>query len=257
MSYFSKKRTLTALIPATVIAMMMSNPAMAQESEGESGVYVSLSGGAEFFTDSDFVGIQNPEAGVPGAAGAPAAVNVDFETGYNIRGAIGYEFSRGFISFLKPSVELEVGYAEADVSSGVFNGGDQSFGGDINVVTVQANYNSDIILSDNQKIIPYFGGGLGIGVVDTNIVYFPNNGIATAPTFGVFGSSTQFTTNSRIGLKARVSEKFDIFAEGRYTRVSSGDFERRFVAGGADGFSADVSGDTDTFSLGIGLRARF
>jgi len=257
MSYFSKKPTLTAVIPATFIAIMMSTPAMAQESEDESGVYVSLSGGVEFFTDSDFLGIQNPEAGVPGAAGAPAVVDVDFETGYNIRGAIGYEFSRGFISFLKPSVELEVGYAEADVSSGVFNGGNQSFGGDINVVTVQANYNSDIIFSDKQKITPYFGGGLGIGVVDTNIVYFPNNGIATAPTFGVFGTSTQFSINNRIGLKAKVSDNIDIFAEGRYTRISSGDFERRFIAGGADGFSADVSSDTDTFSLGIGLRSRF
>lgn len=256
MSYFSKKHALTTIIPASFMAIMMGSPAMAQDSD-DSGVYVSVSGGAEFFNDGEFFGIQNPEAGVPGAAGAPAAVEVDFDTGYNIRGAIGYEFSRGFISFLKPSVELEVGYAQADVSSGAFNGGNQVFGGDIDVVTVQANYNSDIILSDNQKIIPYFGGGLGIGVVDSNIVYFPNNGVATAPTFGVFGSSTQFTTNSRIGLKARVSDNFDIFAEGRYTRTSSGDFERRFVAGGADGFSADVSGDTDTFSLGLGLRARF
>lgn len=257
MPHFSKKRAFAAAIPASIIAMMMGTPAMAQESEDESGVYVSVSGGAEFFTDSNFIGIQNPEAGVPGAAGVPAAVDVDFDTGYNIRGAIGYEFSRGFISFLKPSVELEVGYAEADVSGGAFNGGDQTFGGDINVVTIQANYNNDIILSDNQKIIPYFGGGLGIGIVDSNIVYFPNNGVATGPTFGVFGTSTQFSTNSRIGLKARVSDNIDIFAEGRYTRVSSGDFERRFIGGGADGFNADVSSDTDTFSLGIGLRKRF
>ncbi len=257
MSYFSKKRSLTVAIPVSFIALMMSTPAMAQDDTEDSGFYVSLSGGVEFFTDSEFIGVQNPDAGVPGTSGSPAVVDVDFDTGYNIRGAVGYEFSRGFISFLKPSVELEVGYAQADVSSGVFNGGNQSFGGDIDVVTIQANYNSDIIFTDNQKIIPYFGGGLGIGIVDSNIVYFPNNGVATDPTFGVFGSSTQFSTNNRIGLKARVSKNFDIFAEGRYTRISSGDFERRFIAGGADGFNADVSSDTDTFSLGLGLRKRF
>ncbi len=256
MSYLSKKRAF-AVIPASFIAIMMSTSAMAQQSEDEGGVYVSVAGGFEFFTDSEFVGVQNPDMGVPGMAGAPAVADVDFDTGYNIRGAIGYEFSRGFVSFLKPSIELELGYAEADVGGGVFNGGNQIFDGDINVVTVQANYNSDIIFSDNQKITPYFGGGLGIGVVDSNIVYFPNNGVATAATFGIFGSSTQFSTNSRIGLKAKLSDNFDIFAEGRYTRISSGDFERRFVAGGANGFNADVSGDVDTFSLGIGLRTRF
>lgn len=248
---------LTQFLCGAVFTSVMVSPAFAQEEQDDSGVYVSLSGGAEFFIDTEFLGVQSPDLGVPGAAGSPAIANVDFDTGYNIRGAIGYKFSRGIISFLKPSVELEIGYAEADVGSGAFNGGNQSFGGDINVLTIQANYNNDIIFSEKQPITPYFGGGLGIGVVDTDIVYFPNNGVATAPVFGVFGSSTDFVTNSRIGLKAKISSRFDIFAEGRYTRVSRGEFERRFIAGGADGFNADVSGDTDTLSLGLGLRARF
>lgn len=247
-------------ITVIAISSVIPSAVFGQEVEREDsdrGIYVSLSGGAEFFNDGDFIGIQQPEAGVPGAVGAPANVQIDYQTGYNLRGAIGYKFGRGFISFLRPSVEIEVGYAEADVSSGAFNGGNQTFGGDINVVTVQANYNNDIIFSDNQNITPYFGGGLGIGIVDSDIVYFPNNGVATTPTFGVFGSSTDFATNSRIGLKARLNERLDVFIEGRYTRVSNGDFERRFVAGGADGFSAAVDGDTDSLSLGIGLKARF
>lgn len=252
MKYINKFLSLAILSAAFITA-----PAYAQDSSDDSDVYVSLSGGAEFFTDSDFIGLQAPEAGVPGAAGAPANVDVDFDTGYNIRGALGYKFSNGFISFLKPSVELEFGYADASVGSGIFNGGDQSFSGDINVFTIQANYNNDIIFSKNQPVTPYIGGGIGIGIVDTNILYFPNNGIATAPVFGVFGSSTDFVTNTRIGLKADISDGLDIFLEGRYTRVSSGEFERRFVAGGADGFSADVSGDTDTFSVGLGIRKRF
>ena len=252
-----KKRAIAAITPISFIALMVSTPAMAQDSKDDSGVYVSLSGGAEFISDIEFTGIQNPDSGVPGVAGAPAAVDVDFDTGYNIRGAIGYKFSNGFISFLKPSVELEVGYSEADVNSGVFNGGDQTFGGDINVVTIQANYNNDIIISKKQPITPYIGGGIGIGIVDANIVYFPNNGIATAPTFGVFGTSTDFVTNSRIGLKAKISDSLDVFAEGRYTRVSRGDFDRRFIDAGADGFNAGVGGDTDSFSLGLGIRTRF
>ena len=265
----------TKTLSAVFLCSIMLAPAYAQEGDAnneeervedgnpdrgpyaDSGVYVTLSGGAEFFQDSNFFGIQQPDANVPGVTGAPAFVNVDYDTGYNVRGGIGYKLSRGFIGFLIPSFELEVGYAEADVGSGDFNGGNQIFIGDINVTTIQFNYNSDLIFKDGQKIIPYFGGGLGVGIVDTNIAYFPNNGIATAPTFDIEGSSTDFVVNNRLGVKTKLSKNLDIFLEGRYTRVSSGDFERRFVGGGADGFNAALEGDTDSFSLGLGLKARF
>lgn len=244
------QKTLAAAIVSTVVL----SPAYAQES----GPYVTVNGGVELQSGGDFIGIQAPVAGAAGVAGAPANVEVDFDTGFNIRGAVGYEFKKGFISFLKPSVEVEVGYSENDISSGAFNGGDQSFSGDTSLLTIQLNYNNDIIFSKNQKVTPYIGGGIGIGIVDANILYFPNNGVATAPIVGVFGSSTNFSSNNRIGLKTKLSDGFDIFAEGRYTRVSSGDFERVFLSNApAPGFNADVSGDTDTFSLGIGLRARF
>lgn len=234
-----------------------TNEEVADDVDVKSGVYVSLSGGLEFFSDTDLFGIQQPEAGVPGFSGEPAFVDVDFDTGYNVRGAIGYKLPKGFVGFIIPSVELEVGYAEADVGSGDFNGGNQSFSGDVNVTTIQFNYTSELIFNDRQKIIPYFGGGLGVGIVDANFAYFPNNGIATSPTFDIDGTSTNFVTNSRIGVKTQVSDNLDIFLEGRYTRVSTGDFERRFVAGGADGFSTDLRGNTTSLSLGLGLKARF
>ncbi|GAB5487083.1 MAG: hypothetical protein Pars2KO_06530 [Parasphingorhabdus sp.] len=236
--------------------LLMSVPALAQ-SEREEGFYLSASGGAEFFNDSDFVGTQNPDAGVPGVAGAPANVSVDYDTGFAIKGAIGYQFKEGLISFLKPRAELEVSYTEADVGGGSFNGGNQSFSGDINRLTVTGALYNDIVWSPNQKVIPYFGSGIGIGVVDTNINYFPNNGVATAPTFGVRGDPTGLVTFSAIGATAKVSKNFDIFAEGRYTKVYRRDFERRFIAGGNDGFSADLRDDTESFGVGIGLRTRF
>ncbi len=243
---------LTALIAVT-------SPAMAQnqDSNDDSGIYVSVSGGAEFFNDSDFIGIQDPGPGVPGVAGAPANVEVDYDTGFSLRGAIGYEFKKGIVSFLKPRVELEAGYSEADVSSGSFNGGSQIFSGGLDVFTAQASLYSDIIWKDNQKIVPYFGSGIGIGVVDANVSYFPNNGIATEPTFGVFNSSTDLTTHSSLGLTFKLNERFNLFTEARYTKIYRDDFERTFVAGGASGFSADLSDDTETFGIGLGVRAKF
>lgn len=260
MPYFQK--TIATLIPV----VMFLSPAYAQEAEYEeieeakksdSGIYVSVSAAAAFFSDANFFGIQNPDAGVPGIPLEPAFIDVDFDTGYNVRGAIGYEFSEGFIPNFKPSLEVEFGYSEADVNSGTFNGGDQSFSGDTAVYTIQLNYNNDIILSPNQSVTPYIGGGIGVAVVDNNIAYFPNNGVVTSPTFGVFGNRTEFVSTSRVGLKTKLSNGFDIFLEGRYTQVSQSDFERRFIANGSDGFNANVESDTDIFALGIGMRSRF
>jgi opacity protein-like surface antigen len=239
-------------------SLAMAGQAQAQtENERKEGFYLSATVGADFLNDSDFVGTQNPDPGVPGVAGAPANVNVGYDTGFAIRGAVGYQLKQGLISFLKPRFELEVGYAESDVSGGSFNGGNQNFGGDLNKLTVTAATYSDIVWSANQKIVPYFGSGIGIGVVDANISYFPNDGVATAPTFGVQGSRTSLVTFNAIGATVKASDKFDIFAEGRYTNVRRRNFDRRFIAGGADGFNALVRDDTESFGVGIGVRAKF
>ncbi|MEP3225032.1 MAG: hypothetical protein ABJO01_03580 [Parasphingorhabdus sp.] len=227
------------------------------ENDRKEGFYLSASAAAEFLNDSDFAGTQSPAAGVPGVAGAPANVNVEYDTGFAIRGAIGYQFKNGLIPFLKPRAEVEVSYAEADVDGGAFNAGNQSFGGNINRFTATAALYNDIVWSPNQKVIPYFGSGIGIGVVDADINYFPNNGIATAPTFAVDGNPTGLVTFNAVGATVKASKRFDIFAEGRYTKVYRRDFTRNFVAGGNTGFNANLRDDTESFGIGLGVRAKF
>ncbi len=255
------KNILTSIgIASIVTSFALAAPAQAQaqaEDERKDGFYLSATAGADFLNDSDFVGTQNPDVGVPGTAGAPANVNVGYDTGFAIRGAVGYRLKKGLVSFLKPRFELEVGYSEADVSGGNFNGGNQNFSGDLSKLTVTAAAYNDIVWSPNQKIIPYFGSGIGIGVVDANINYFPNNGVATAPTFGVRGNPTGLVTFNAIGATVKASEAFDIFAEGRYTNVRRRNFDRRFIAGGADGSNARLRDDTESFGVGIGVRAKF
>lgn len=255
--YRKHKLPTTALI-GVIASLVIAGQAQAQTENGrKEGFYLSATAGADFLNDSDFSGTQNPEPGVPGVAGAPADVNVGYDTGFAIRGAVGYKLKQGLISFLKPRFELEVGYSESDVSGGSFNGGSQSFGGDLSKLTVTAAAYSDIVWSANQQVTPYFGSGIGIGVVDADINYFPNNGVATAPTFGVQGNRTGLVTFNAIGATVKASEKFDIFAEGRYTKVRSRNFDRRFIAGGADGFNARLRDDTESFGVGIGVRAKF
>jgi hypothetical protein len=255
MTFPKNIRTIAASSFIAALAMHAA-PALAQDGD-DAGFYLSAKAGVEILSDSDFIGVQAPEAGVPGMTGAPAEVNVDFDTGFSINGAVGYDFDDGIISFLHTRIEVEAGYIEADVGGGAFNGGNQVFGGDISNFTLTAGFQTDIVWADDQKVVPYFCGGIGIAVVDANINYFPNNGIATAPTFGVFGSDTAFVSRNQIGVAAKASDRFDIFAEARYTRTNDLDFERRFVAGGADGFSANVSGDVESFGFNLGARVRF
>ncbi len=238
--------------------MVFSFQAHAQSAnDRQEGFYLSASAAAEFLNDSDFTGTQNPAAGVPGVAGAPANVNVEYDTGFAVRGAVGYQFKNGLIPFLKPRVEVEVSYAEADVDGGAFNGGNQTFGGSVNRFTATAALYNDIVWSPNQKVIPYFGSGIGIGVVDADINYFPNNGVATAPTFEVDGKPTGLLTFNAIGATVKASKRFDIFAEGRYTKVYRRDFTRSFVGGGGNGFNANLRDDTESFGVGLGVRAKF
>jgi len=116
---------------------------------------------------------------------------------------------------------------------------------------------SDIRWTENQKIVPYIGGGIGLGIVDSDIQYFPNNGAFTAPSFAVQGQDTGFATVSTAGVTLNATEKFDIYAEGRYFKTYGVDAERRFINAGADGFSAEVDDNPDGLAFTVGTRLKF
>lgn len=231
--------------------------AQSQDFEPEGGVYVSVQGGVTSPTDETFNGVQDPDAGTPGVAGAPAVVDVEFDEGFVGTVAVGYRIPKRIFGLFQPSVEVEYSYAEADVSGGNFNGGNQTFGGSSEVNTFSINYQSDIRWSDDQKVIPFWGGGIGIADVDSNAAYFPNNGVATAPTFAVTGGGTGLSLQSNAGLQFVLTENIELQTRVRYQRVTGLDFDRTFVGGGAQGFNADLDGRFETVSLLAGVRFRF
>lgn len=255
-------RNSTKLIAATALCsgLMVSNAALALErtEEPDEGFYATFYVGLNAQQGNTFTGIQAPEPGNPPAAvaGAPANVAIDYDTGSVFGGSIGYHIPTRFLGIFEPRVELEVNYSEADVDFGSFNGGNQTFSGGIDTFTAEISYYSDIRWSDNQKVIPYTGGGIGIAVVDLNAQYFPNNGVAAAPTFAVGGDQTAFTTHNNIGVTFRVSENFDLFTQARYQRIYGTDFQRRFIAAGANAFNADVDDDIETITVSIGARIK-
>lgn len=223
----------------------------------EGGFYLSGFVGAGFANDASFNGTQDPAAGSPGIAGAPADIDADFDTDVYFGGAVGYRFPYKFLTYFQPRLELEISYLDADVDGGSFNGGDQIFGGSQESLFILGNSFTEIIWSENQAVIPYIGGGIGVGIIDNNITYFPNNGIATSPTFVAQGSDTGLATHTTIGVTIPVNEQFEVYGEGRYLLTLNVDAERTFVGDGGETFNADVDDDPDAFSLTVGLRWRF
>lgn len=221
------------------------------------GVYVSGFVGGAFPFDANFDGTQQPADGVPGAAGADANVSADLASDIYYGGAIGGRLPFKFLNIFQPRLEIEASFYESNVESGSFNGGNQTFGGQQSQTFLLINSYSDIRWTDNQRVVPYIGGGIGLGIVDSDINYFPNNGVATAPTFAVQGQDTGFATVSAAGVTLKATDKFDLFIEGRYFKTYGIDAERTFIANGGSGFNANVDGDPDGLTLTVGTRYNF
>lgn len=226
-----------------------------QSADVDSGVYVTGRIGTSLPSDFNLEGVQDPQTPSPGAAGAPANVDAGLDSEVAFSGAIGYKLPTRIFNLFEPSIELEYSYTQNDVSGGSFNGGNQTFGGDVEVQTFTINYQSDIVWGDNQRVIPFIGGGVGVADIDSNINYFP--AAATAPTFAVTGSDTAFTLQSNAGVRFELTDNVAIDARVRYQQVNGINLERRFVAGGNDAFNADVSGDYDLVNLLAGIRFTF
>ena len=131
--------------------------------------------------------------------------------------SIGGRLPFKYLKYFQPRLEGEISYTSNDVSSGSFNDGTQTFSGQQSALFLSFNSYSDIIWKDNQRIVPYLGGSIGIADVDTDIEYF--GAAATAPVFGVFENSTNFTTVSSAGVTLRATEKLDIYTEARYYTI--------------------------------------
>ena len=254
------KNTLKTIIAAAFSAIFMSSTAHAgifDTEPAKGGFYLSGFVGIAFQSDADFEGVQNPGPGVPGMAGAPARAQADFDSDVAYGGAIGARLPFKYLKYFQPRLELEISTLESDVSDGNFNGNDQIFSGDQSFTFYLINNNSDIIWDENQRIVPSIGGGIGVADVDTNILYFPNNGVFTAPTFGVIGSETALVTTGTLGLTYKATQQVDVYTEARYYKVYNVDSERRFIANGNNGFSADVDDNLDGITISIGARFNF
>lgn len=101
------------------------------------GFYFSLNGGALWLDDASAFG-----------------VDLDFDTGFSILGAVGYSFGNGL------AVELESGYLGVDGGEASFHGHGFDVDGEFRQVPIFANAVYTVDLTDRLGL--YIGGGVGI-----------------------------------------------------------------------------------------------
>jgi len=257
------KTVLTALLVGTAMSGAAQAQGLFNSSPADDSFYISGFIGGAFPSDADFSGTQEPDAAIPAAvggsvAGAEANVDLDFGSDIYFGGAIGYQLPFQFYNTFHPRVELEVSYFKADVDSGAFNDGIQTFSGDQSNLFVYLNNFTDIRWTDNQVIVPYIGGGIGIAIIDTDVQYFPGTVEGSPPAFALEESSDiGLATHTTLGVSFAANDTFEVYTEGRYLNTYFVDAERRFVGGGADLFNADLDDTQDGFTLTAGVRYRF
>jgi len=244
------KLTLISITAASLAALAL--PATAQNDQGW---YVSGFVGAGFPGDVELTGVQNPAAGSPGLAGAPARIDTEFDEDVNFGVAIGYDTPWEFFGLFNTRLELEYSRIDADVSGGSFNSGNQPFSGDVSIDFFLINNYSDIIWSDDQTVVPFVGGGLGVATVDANILYA--GGGALTPNFVATGDDTGLAGTFAAGLTWLTGSPWEVYGEARYYQIRDLEFERRFIGGGANAFNASVEDDFDGTSLTLGARYKF
>ncbi len=209
---------------------------LVESNASHSGPYISVSGGGVFADDSTF-------------AGPAGGIEFENDTGYTINGAVGYRFPMRILGVLQPRVELEGGYIDADIdgSNLVFPGGGETVG-DQSAVTIYVNSYLDLRFSDNQRLVPYFGGGAGAAFLD----FEARQSFGSAsPVPVAFSDQTVFAGHAAVGATYELTDRLELFGEGRYFRFS--DVDLAFE--GPPAFQDD--GRIDGYTASAGLRWRF
>ncbi len=214
-----------AMFPGAVFAQTEAAPL-----KPASPFYVAISGGANLQNDQRFRG-----------SSAPTTTEAEYKTGAVVRGAIGYRWKKGIIKWLKPRTEIEVSYSQAKADTAT-----ASIGGRTDTTTIKLGLASDIRWSETQTFVPYFASGYGIAIVDAGI---------RAPSYAINGNRTRFARHNSLGVSYTGMPAMDIYAEGRFSKVSGANFDRNYAANAA--LNDSVRAKTKAFEITVGTRLQF
>ena len=220
---------------AALFATGASAGELIQSNASHSGLYVSVSGGGVFADDSEFTG-------------PLGQTEFENDTGYAINGAIGYRAPVRIFGFIQPRFEIEGGYIDADIDGSSIDIAGGKTIGDQSAVTLYFNSYAELRFSDDQRLVPYFGGGAGAAFVDFDAAQVFNGG---APNPIASADDTVFAGHLTAGATYELTDRLELFSEGRYFRFSKVDV----VFAGPSMLQDD--GRIDGYTASVGVRWRF
>jgi opacity protein-like surface antigen len=204
-------------IYASIIALSLVLTASAYSAQG---MYVSGNVGLTLVDDIDLTDDDNL---LPGAD-----IEMEFDSGWNVAGAIGYRMDN--IRF-----EAEIGYQENDVDNVDFRGRDVEFSGDANVLSLLANGYYDFV--NSSAWTPFVTAGLGMAQVEISDLNFAGSGLRSASE-----DDSVFAWQIGAGVSYAISDMLDLEMKYRYLMVSDLEFEEGFEVDGPN---------SHIFSLGM------
>jgi opacity protein-like surface antigen len=234
--YIKRTSCATLVVGLFIAGIAAPERAFAENVTVEPGFFIAGSVGGNFQRD-DPLRVTSPTG--------KSRIKTDFKDDVGFTVAIGYQYDKAlvsFLQFLKPRLELEYNFARAEL---------RGASGRVRTDYFKGLLYSDIRWSQDQKIVPYFGTGVGIGRVDAELRGISPN--AGAPTIAINDSSSRFSTHSSLGLTFKATEGLDIYAEGRYSRTLG----VKLDAVDAVGTPLRIKSKAQAFGLGLGARARF
>ncbi len=244
--------TLSSLAMGAALLLMPGTMASAYADDGESfrppsSWYASVFGGGNFVTSE------------PSFSNGITQVDVDYDSGFVVGGAIGYRWVGALGSGLTPRTEVEFSYQENDVSSINFSGNGPgqevvNGGSDTTAFNVLFNLYFDVDNALGDGITPYFGGGIGFSVVDHSIFY-------NAPNLNFDDQETDFRWHVTAGLSVAVSDNVSLFGDIGYHQIVDTGSLRRIgaapVGGGAGPGGGIFEDDIGSVLIKVGARVGF
>lgn len=221
-----------ALVSAALVTLPLATNAAdldppVQEAASKNHAYVSVFGGASFLRDADFTN-------------SATTVATDFNTGFNVGGAVGYKFLDHNTAGFSPRLEFEFSYFDNGVGGINFSGNGPGAetvlsGSDVSGFTFFGNVFFDY--ETGTRLTPYVGGGVGFGRTDLNVAY---NGL----NLNLSDSDTNFAWHIGGGAKFAITDSISLFTDARYQQIIDAGSIRNIgavpvPAGGGAGFFAD------------------
>ena len=199
----SISRTIAVVLTGGIAAVaLMSGAASAQDTG--TGNYLSLGAGLNWSKDRQLnstfpAGATGPAATTPSARSG----STDFNTGFNVVGALGHKWDSGLRG------ELEFGFSRNALETlyGATSDGSKKVG------SVMANVLYDF--QTGASITPYLGAGLGAGREQWTKTY----GVAAAPDVHVRDTALQWQLIGGVALP--VSDRTSVFAEYRFISLEN------------------------------------